>query len=286
MFYHKKGSIRVNSSEPLIKSPIHLLNSLKNDIVASRELSWRLFQRNLSARYRHSILGLLWAFLPPLVTAAIWIFLQHSNIINISPTNIPYPVYVLVGTLCWKTFSDSINMPLSSFLGARSMLARIEFPREALLISGFGDIILNSLIRTVIILAILLISGIGISKTFILFPVGLFALMILGTSIGIFLVPAGVLYHDVSRGLGFAVQFLFYLTPIVYPTPKEWPLSLLATVNPITPIINTARNWATGIPNSAISTFFIITTVASIALFIGWIILKVTLPHLIERISN
>ncbi len=282
----RTDSIRINSSEPLIKSPLQLAKSLIQDISASRELSWRLFQRNISARYRHSILGFLWAFLPPLVTAGIWIFLQHSSIINIAATTIPYPVYVLIGTLLWKTFSDSISMPLSSFLGAKSMLARIDFPREALLLSGFGDVIFNSIIRILIIVTVLLISGIGLSTTLLLFPFAMLSLMLLGAAIGIFLVPVGILYHDVSRSLGFAVQFLFYLTPIVYPTPTGWPLSLLATLNPVTPLLNTARSWATGSSTDVLTQFLTISSISCIFLLFGWVILKLTLPHLIERISN
>ncbi len=286
MHYQKKGSVRVNSSEPFIKSPLQLFKALKRDILASKELSWRLFQRNIAARYRHSILGFLWAFLPPLATAGIWIFLQNNKIVNISSTTIPYPVYVLIGTLLWRTFSDSISMPLNSFLGARSMLARIDFPREALLLSGIGDILFNSLIRAAIITVVLLISGTGISSSFFLFPIAMISLIILGSSIGIFLVPCGMLYHDVSRALGFGIQFWFYLTPIVYPTPTDWPLSLLAKLNPTSPVLNTARNWATGIDNNMTTDFFVITLLSVILFLIGWIILKITLPHLIERISN
>jgi lipopolysaccharide transport system permease protein len=56
------------------------------DLLASRELAWRLLVRNLSAQYRQSWLGYAWAFLPPLFTTAIWVFLQSQQVLGVGDT--------------------------------------------------------------------------------------------------------------------------------------------------------------------------------------------------------
>jgi len=286
MYSNKKCSEQINSSEPLITAPLKLIRQLKSDLSASRELSWRLFHRNISAQYRHSFLGFVWAFVPALATAGIWTVLKSNAVINISDPTIPYPIFVLIGTLSWKSFSEAINTPLNSFLSARSMLTKIDFPKEALLISGLGHVIFNSLIRLIIIFAVLLFTNITFSAGILLFPLSLFFLIVLGASIGTFLVPLGMLYHDVSRFTNYAVQLWFYLTPIVYPKPFEGFIGRVASLNPVTPLLSAGRNWLTGETQPITCQFMLISASGFILLLLGWLIIKLTLPHLIERVSN
>ncbi len=60
-----------------------LMRNMASDLLASRELAWRLFVRNISAQYRQSRLGYAWAFVPPLFTSLIWIFLQSQRVFDI-----------------------------------------------------------------------------------------------------------------------------------------------------------------------------------------------------------
>jgi lipopolysaccharide transport system permease protein len=63
-----------------------LLRSMGSDLLAARELAWRLLVRNISAQYRQSVLGYAWAFLPPLFTTAIWVFLQSQRVLGVGDT--------------------------------------------------------------------------------------------------------------------------------------------------------------------------------------------------------
>ena len=98
--------------ESLLRHPIKLARSMAHDLWASRELAWRLFVRNISAQYRQSLLGYLWAFLPPIFTTLIFVFLNSQKILNIGETGIPYPAYVMMGTLLWQGFVDALNSPI------------------------------------------------------------------------------------------------------------------------------------------------------------------------------
>lgn len=270
------------SAQPFIKNPKRLLGDLTRDLKNSKELAFRLFIRNLSAQYRHSFLGYFWAFVPPIVTALIWIVLQYSEVINLPKTDqMSYPIYVFSGTMLWRCFMDAVNMPLTSFRAAKYMLSKISFPHEALFLSGLANLVFNSLIRILILVVVLLSLGCSFSASTLLFPVFLSTLILLGCSIGLLLVPIGMIYDDVSRVLGFGLQFLFYVTPVVYVLPKEW-----IPFNPIAQFLNLARTSLVGLPIS-ITSSFIITLVISIFLFLfAWFLLKITMPHIVERISN
>lgn len=147
--------VRVYSPEPPIQHPLTLLRDLCKDIAAGRELAWRLFVRDVTAQYRQTYLGYVWAFLPPLVASMTFIFLQGQGIVNIEGTGIPYAAFAIIGTLLWQTFVDSMLSPLNALAGAKSMLAKINFPREAILMAGMYMVGFNLLIRLVLLVAVM-----------------------------------------------------------------------------------------------------------------------------------
>ncbi len=275
----------IYTPESQLKNPRVLFKSMYNDLILSRELSWRLFIRDISAKYRQTMLGYVWAFLPPLITTFLWVFLNNQKILNVGKTAIPYPAYVLIGTLLWQVFVDALRAPLEKVTAARSMLAKINFPREAILIAGLGEVVFNFLIRLVLIISVFLFYNIPIQSTILLFPLGIISLMLLGTMIGVILTPIGVLYRDISQAILVITQLWFYITPIVYPVPKEGLGKLVATINPVSPIIIMTRSWLTGTPADAVQPFIYITVGSIFLLFSGWTMYRLALPHLIERMS-
>ena len=275
----------VYTPESQMRTPVRLFQSMFRDLAASRELAWRLFVRDVSAQYRQSMLGLLWTFFPPIVAGLIFIILQSKKVVNFGATDIPYPVFVLVGTTLWQVFSESINAPLQAVAKAKPMLAKINFPREAIFFSAFYQTVFNCLIKSVIIIGILLIFKIQITFGILIAPLAIFVLILLGMSIGMFLAPIGTLYTDIQQGLVMFIQFWFFVTPVVYPPPQTFPYSLIATLNPVSPILMTARDLITKGQFSNIEQFLVISGLTLLAMIVGWMIYRVALPILIERMS-
>ena len=133
----------VYSPDSELRNPGRLVHSMMSDLLASRELAWRLFVRNISAQYRQSLLGYFWAFIPPLFTTLIWVFLNSQNILDIGDTGMPYPLFVLTGTVLWQTFADALDSPLKLVSKSKAMLAKINFPREALILTRSGMVLFN-----------------------------------------------------------------------------------------------------------------------------------------------
>mgnify|MGYP007063791179 CR=1 FL=1 len=90
-----------------------IIDSLQ-DIYRSRFLSRQLAERDIKAQYRQSILGIFWAFVTPLATAFVWIFLRSSGTVELTDTGIPYPLFVFSGTLLWSILMESVNSPLNT----------------------------------------------------------------------------------------------------------------------------------------------------------------------------
>ncbi len=268
-----------------MNSPVKLFKAMFRDVLNSRELAWRLFVRDVSARYRQSLFGILWAFLPAIASGLVFIILQSKKVVNFGTTDIPYPVFALVGTTLWQIFVDSLNSPLKAVTASKTMLAKINFPREALILSSFYDIMFNTFIKLFVILGVFFIFKIHFTLGFIL---GLFAILILillGLSLGLLLTPLGILYTDVSLGLVFVTQFWFFITPVVYPPPKQFPYSLISILNPVSPILTAARDLLTkGVSNDMVS-FAVVGLLSCLVFFFAWLMYRLALPIIIERMS-
>ena len=263
-----------------------LFREMIHDLSASRFLAWRLFVRNISAQYRQTMLGYVWAFLPPLFTTLIWVFLNNQKVLQVGDTGMPYPVFVLSGTLLWQGFVDAFNAPLKLVDQSRTMLAKINFPREALLLAGLYEVLFNFVIRLTLLVGVFLWFKVAISPTILLVPLGIFALFALGFMLGLLLTPVGVLYQDIGKGILIIIHLWFFITPVVYPPPTSWPANLVAQFNPVSPLLVTTRQWLVGGRTTDLGGFIVVSGVTLVLLVAGWLLYRLAMPYLIERIGS
>ncbi len=256
------------------------------DLRASHDLAWRLFRRDISAQYRQSFLGIFWAFLPPIVTSLVFITLRSQGVISFGETDIPYPVYVLVGTILWQLFVQSLNAPLKSVTAAKPILAKISFPYEALIVSAIYGALFSLSINLVILAGVFLVFQVELTLALVFAPLAVFMLILLGITIGLFLTPFGMLYSDIPTGLPIIVQLWFFVTAVIYPPPQTFPLSLIFMLNPVNPLLIGARDLITIGHMENYLSFLVVCGLTIIGLFVAWLIYRVSIPILIERISS
>lgn len=278
--------VRVYTPEPAIQHPAILLKDLARDVMAGRELAWRLFVRDLKAQYRQTYFGYVWAFLPPLVASLTFIFLQSQGITKIEGTGIPYAAFAMMGTLLWQTFVESMQSPLTAVTKAKPMLAKINFPREAILMAGMYMVGFNFLIRMVLLVAVMAAWQVVPGPTLALFPLMMLGLLLCGFAIGLALVPIGGLYGDVTRAIPIVASFWMLLTPVVYPARETGLAGLLATWNPISPLVTTARATLTGTPLDQLPLALVVTLVALCITLLGLFAFRLIMPHLIVRMGG
>ena len=277
--------LRVYTPDSAIRNPGALVRGLIKDIQSGRELAWRLFVRDLSAQYRQTFLGYIWAFLPPLVASLTFIFLQSQGITRIE-TSIPYVAFAMMGTLLWQTFVDAIQSPLNSIQSAKAMLAKINFPREALLLGGLYMVGFNFLIRLVLLIVVMAIWKVAPGPGLVVFPFAMLGLALCGFAVGMLILPIGTLYGDVGKSVPIAAQFWMLLTPVVYPARTEGFAGWLATWNPISPLITTARESLGGGNLTQLNEAGIVMACALLISFLGLLAFRIVMPKLIERMGG
>lgn len=282
-----KSSLKtvVYSNESAMRSPIVLFKGMLTDLTTGRELAIQLAVRDIKAQYRQTFLGLAWAFLLPLANTAVWLFIQQSGIVTIQSTSLPYPVYVFTGTILWSIFMDSVNAPLQQTISAKPMLAKINFPRESLVVSGIFQALFNAAIKILIVLAALFLLGVHPDWYLVFFPFALLSLILAGTALGLLITPLGLLYTDIGKGLPLLLQFLMYFTPVVFPVPTAGIAATIFTINPLTPLIVISRDLLTGNVPHVGAAFILINLAMLILLFLMWIVYRLAMPILIERMN-
>ncbi len=281
----KHLNVSLYTSESYLRHPTQFIINMFMDLLACRELAWQLAVRDIRAQYRQTALGLLWAFILPLTHTITWIFLSGSGIVKVADTALPYPVYVFTGTMLWGIFMDAVNAPLQQTIAAKSMLAKINFPREAIVVSGIYQTLFNGAIKIVLLMGTLLYLGIYPEWSLTLFPLSILALILAGTAMGLLLTPVGVLYTDIGKSLPLLMQFLMFLTPVVFPMPTSGWAATLFKINPMTPLILTARDWLTGFSPEYLGHFFLVNILLIALLLVVWVVYRAAMPILIERMS-
>ena len=258
------------------------LRGYKNSFYLAKQLA----VRDIRSQYRQSILGVFWGLVPVLSNAFVWIFLQSSGTIKLDSTNVPYPLFVVLGTTIWSLFSECLMMPISTVNANIGIITKINFDKEALISLGFIKILFNLSIKLGLILFFLIYFQIMPSSSFIMFVPILGLIMLLFISLGMILTPIGVLYNDVNKFIPFLFQLLMYVSPVLYLTPKEGYMEKIININPLSYIIIDIRNSLTGMPIENwffLLAIFIFTII--LALF-SLIVYRVSMPILTERMSS
>ena len=252
------------------------------ELVSSRELTWRFFMRDISARYRQSVFGYLWAILPALLTTATFTWLNRTNVLPVKGTILPYPVFVLLGMSVWQLFATGLTNATQSLVNAGSLISKIGFPRETLVISAFGQSVFDFLVRIALLAAAFALYHVMPAPTVLLIPVMLVPLCLLTLGLGfLFALINGVL-RDMGQMVTFALMFGMFLTPVVYPAQgmKSW----LMTLNPVSPFVVAAQDLTTRGHLTQPGAYLWASLFSAVVFMLSWRIFHLTEPRIAERI--
>ncbi|MBD0823862.1 ABC transporter permease [Aestuariibaculum marinum] len=273
---------RVYQKENQLKLGVLLKSSFK-DLLGSHFLARQLATRDIKSQYRQSYLGLIWVFINPLTSAFVWIFLNYTGTIKLTDTGVPYPIYAMSGTLIWSIITEAIKAPMQSTRGAKGLLSKINFPKEALVLTGIYKLLFNSGIKVLLLLVLLVVFGVDLHISILFFPLAILVAIVFGTTLGLFLTPIAMIYNDVFRIITMGMGLLMYVTPVVYAIPKSGMMRTIMELNPFTAIILTSRQMVLGQPLEYLGYFGVIALVSMSLFFIGLIFYRIAIPVIVER---
>lgn len=201
-----------------------------------RWLLYELVLRDLTLRYRGSILGFAWTLLNPLlfmlVYTLVFSMFLHSAIHD-------YPLFLLSGLIPWMWFSGGVTQATTAILDGRAYVGKTLMPTELLVLVPVLSNGVNFLITVVLLLPAGLALGINVAWAVAFMPLLVLIVLCLTLGISLFVATANVFYRDLQQIVSYALTAGFFLTPIFYSRATIPPnLQFLVTFNPVADVIS------------------------------------------------
>ncbi len=218
------------------------------DIFRYRELFSNLFRRDLTAKYKGSVLGVAWSLANPLLLMGIYL-LVFSVLWKVVDNIDHYPLYLLSGLSAWVFLSTALQAAARSMLDSAELIKKVRFPRQLV---TFSVVATNLVAFGVMLVALFVVNLIVLPRTreeiWLALPL---AVLIVALVAGLALVvaSANVILRDVEHLVAALLLPWFFLTPILYSIEKlpggldrhHTLKELLRWGNPITPPIEALR---------------------------------------------
>lgn len=239
------------------------------EIWAYRELLWILAWRDVSVRYKQSIVGIGWAVIQPVLTMIIFTII-FGKFAKLPSDGIPYPVFSYCALLPWNYFARCLGDSSDSLVGSSHLITKVYFPRLILPISKVFAGLIDLAVAFVILLGMMAYYRIAPTEGLLLLPVFILVAMLAALGAGLWFTALNVLYRDVKFVVPFVVQFWMYASPVAYSTslvPDKW--KWIYGLNPIVGVIEGFRWALLGKTAPVISMFLLPVVIVFVMLFGG-----------------
>jgi len=212
------------------------------DIWRYRELFYVLAWRDLTVRYKQTVIGIIWAFIRPLLTMVVFTVIFGRIAKLPSDGSAPYPLMVFAGMLPWTLFASGLSEASNSLIGNANLITKVYFPRlimpTATVVVAFADF----LVTFAILLLMMAWYQFAPDWQMVLLPV--FVVLAFVASIGpaLWITSLNVKYRDFRYVIPFMVQLGLYISPVGFSStvvPSEW--RLLYSLNPMVGVIDGFR---------------------------------------------
>ena len=223
-----------------ITSKHRLLDLNLKEVWRYRDLILLFTQRTFTVTYKQTILGPAWLFLNPLISSVIYAFV-FGGIAGIDTDGIPSILFYMCSNAIWIFFSGCVTKNANTFTNNASVFGKVYFPRLTIPVSNVLSSVIQFGIQMLMVLAFLvyyLVMGQVHPNwgAWLLIPVALLHLGLLGLGCGIVISSLTTKYRDLAILVTFGVQLWMYITPIVYPMSQlgDGLMKTILMINPVT----------------------------------------------------
>jgi lipopolysaccharide transport system permease protein len=208
-----------------------------------RDLLYVLSSRDVSLRYKQTVLGVAWAVLQPVVLMVLFTIV-FGRFARLPSEGYPYPLFILCAILPWQYFARSLANSGGSLVASQNMVTKVYFPRLILPISKTVSGLVDLAISFVLLCGAMAWYGIMPGWQILFLPVFVAVAMATALGIGLWLTALNVRYRDIGLVIPFLAQVWMYASPLAYSitlVPERW--RWLYCLNPMVGVIEGFR-WA------------------------------------------
>ena len=214
----------------------------------SRELLYFLVLRDVSVRYKQTVLGVAWAVLQPVFSMVIFTII-FGRLAKLPSDGQPYALFVYAGLLPWMFFSTAVTGASQSLVNQQALLTKIYLPRLFVPASAVGGGLVDLAISFAVFAVLMLVYQVAPGWGVLTLPLLVLLTVIAALGVGLSLAAVTVTYRDFRYVIPFMIQAWMYVSPVIYPVslvPPQW--QWLLALNPMAGIIDGFRSALLGTP--------------------------------------
>jgi ABC-2 type transport system permease protein len=183
------------------------------ELIRYRELVRNLVIRDIVARYKRSVLGVLWTLMDPILTmivmSVVFTALFHRTI----PA---FPVFLLSGLVAWNFFSQSSLQAMYDLVRGGRLIGRVNLPLSAFTFASVGTGLVNLLLSLIPLLVLMLVFGIPLTPALLFIPIAVFILALFTLGVGLMMSALAVFFADILNIYGILLRLFFYTSGVIH----------------------------------------------------------------------
>ncbi len=206
------------------------------------ELLYLLATRDLTIRYRQTVVGIGWAVLNPLLMMLV-LSVFFGVLGRIGPAGVPYPPFLLSGMVMWRLFESALGRSNDSLISNVALIDKVSFPRLVLPVASVLSPLVDFAISLVVVAGVMMFYGVVPLTEALMLPVYILVTVLSALGFGLWLAGLNAHYRDITHILQVVLRLGFYASPILYSldlVPSEY--HLLYAMNPMVTVISATRH--------------------------------------------
>lgn len=276
MLVQPSESIALVERRSIAGQPLQLPAEVR-DLAEHVSLLRELVHRDLTVRYKRSVLGFLWTMLHPLLLMLIFTIVFSALFRFHTPH---YETYFLSAYIAWNFFSQTTVNAMASIAWNGPLMKRVRVPPSVFTLSTVISGLVNAALSFVVLFAIMLVVGAPLHSSLAFLPVSIVIAALFTTGVSLALTAITIFFGDVREMVQAGLPALMYLTPIIYPisiVPERY--RWLVKLNPLTYITEIVRDpvYYGILPSPMTLTLSLMISFGALA--IGWIVFRHLAPH-------
>jgi lipopolysaccharide transport system permease protein len=212
------------------------------DLWRYRELFQVLAWRDISVRYKQTVIGVAWALIRPFLTMVVFTIIFGKVAKLPSEGTAPYALLVFAGMLPWTFFSTALAEASNSLIGNANLISKVYFPRLIVPTATVVVALVDFLISFTVLAAMMVWYQFLPGWQILLLPAFILLAFLASLGPGLWITALNVKYRDFRYIIPFLVQFGLYVSPVGFSSSvvsEKW--RLLYSLNPMVGVIDGFR---------------------------------------------
>lgn len=210
-----------------------LITALRKTLQAIWHYKWLIwvnFKKDFFSQYKQSGLGMLWSIILPIIPVSAYLFLGYLRVLDVKGA-IPFPVYIISGMTFWLLLNGGIVSGMGAIQKDKYLLTKIDIPLIVVILSRYGSVCADTLIRLIFLIFILFFYNIVPNFNIILIPFVVLPLVCFGFGLGIILGIFNSANSDIGNVSNMFLTYGMFVSSVIFPMPTEGIFGLINSLN-------------------------------------------------------